>query len=235
MSDQNFDIEDLKDRLRRMLAKAEQSDNEHERDTFMRKVNELLEAHQIGIHEIRGRTGRDKDPFAHEVGTNKIYTSAVWHRGVAAALALYYGCEFIYVRKGPILKYTLVGRQSSRLTTELMLPYIFTQVAFAARNYMAEVKGRGLQMHERKATAEVGEALRRRILALVHANNAHRRDIESRALVPVDPMDEYLKQHWPRLRGGASAARDTTKTAREHADKISLHVQTEHDKKRMIT
>lgn len=227
-------LEKLKDKIAKLLAKAEGTKNEAEAAAFMAKVNELLELHQIEMHEIRGRFGREADPFGHEDGTANIYTSAVWYRGVAVALSKYYGCEFVYVKKGPFIKYTLVGRQSSRVTTELMLPFIITQVALVARKYMAEQQALGYRIHERAAAGHIGAALQDRIWRLINANKMHRSDLESKALVPVDNAEEYMSNVWGRLGKGTSTNRPTTAAAREHAETISLHVQTTQSKKAMI-
>lgn len=227
-------IEALKDKIAKLLAKAEGTNNAAEADAFLAKAMELLEKYQIDIHEIRSRTGRESDPYGHEKGTANLYTSAVWYRGVAVALARYYGCEFIYNKKNMNIIYTLVGRQSSRTTTELMLPFVLSQVTIVARKYMKEQLAVGHKIHERAATAHIGAALEQRIWKLILANREHRRDLESRALVPVDPEKEYIAKTWGRLGTGTSTYRNTTSDARRHAEDISLNVQATHDKKRMV-
>lgn len=235
MTMDNNGFEALKDKIAKLLAKAEGTSNAAEAEAFMAKVNELLERHQIAMHEVRGRTGRESDPMGKEKGAANIYTSAVWYRGVASALAKYYGCEFIYWNKGVVVNYELAGRKSSRVTTELMLPFILTQVNLVARKYVQEQRAKGIKIHERAATGHIGQALTQRIWRLIKGNQAHRTELESRALVPIDNLEEYVQQEYGKLRQGSSTWRATTADAKKHAETISLHAQTTHDRRKMVS
>src|SRR5690606_808930 len=140
-----------------LLAKAEKTDNEFEAAAFMAKVNELLEKHQMDLHQIRTHAGIEKDPTGHNAGETNIYASMIWARDLSGVLATYYGCRLVYWRKRNHYHYEVIGRESARTTFELMLPYIISQVRVQAKALVT--MGRTKSVAER----EVGHALTMRV------------------------------------------------------------------------
>lgn len=209
----------LKDKIAALLAKAESTDNAFEAETFMSKVNELLEKHQIEMHEVRSRLGQPADPIDMQIGGTNIYASMLWARGVAGMLARYYGCRFVYYKKGNHFQYDIVGTESARTTFELMLPFVISQVRVAAKPLAARV---GKSVAER----QVGHALEYRIYNLVPAAEERRASNEKNALVPVSDMDSRMEQLYPAIKTAKSKPLNFGSVAHDAASKISINVQT---------
>lgn len=211
--------ESLKTRIAALLAKAEGTDNEFEAASFMAKVNELLEKHQIEMHEIRATSG-DKDPMGKEDGETKLYASMTWARDVAGALALFYGCKFVFWRQGNHFPYATVGRASARQTFELMLPFVISQVRQRARKFAAE---RGITSSV--AEREIGQALWIRIHDLVRAAEESRENLAGKGLIPVSDLDAAMAEFFPVLKKGKARTATFSSSAREEASRIGIQPQ----------
>lgn len=212
--------ESIKSKIAALLAKAESTDNEFEAATFMAKVNELLEKHQIEMHEVRAAQG-DRDPVDMTIGETKLYASMSWAKDLAGGLARYYGCRFIFRKIGNHFRYDIVGRESARMTFELMLPFIITQVRLQAKRLEAERPGMSRSQWER----QVGHALWVRVSNMIPAAEAHRKDLESKALVPVSDVDAKVAELYSNLKEGKRRSVSISSAARDAADKVSLNVQ----------
>ena len=205
-----------------LLAKAEGTDNPFEADSFMAKVNELLEEHQIEMFEIRAMAGKDNDPIGKEKGGTNLYASIKWARDVAGALARYYGCRMIHWKRGNHFVYEISGRESARTTFELMLPFVISQVKVQARRLNERHVGyQSLSVWER----EVGQALFSRIWDLIPAAENHRAELSSKALVPVDDLQAFMDEQYPNLKKAKALKLSYTHQAKEAAEKVSLHHQ----------
>lgn len=211
--------ESIKTKIAALLAKAESTKNGFEADAFMAKVNELLEKHQIEMHEVR-KVGQDNDPMGKEKGTANIYASMSWANDLAGTLARYYGCRTVYWRVGNHTRYEVIGRESARTTFELMLPFIITQVKLQAA-----------RLHkERPVTASrwqknVANALIIRIARLIPKAEQHRDELAKNALVPVNPVGAHMEELYPKLKQARQRDLSHTQSAADAAEKISLHVQ----------
>lgn len=214
--------ESIKLKIAALLAKAESTKNEFEAAAFMAKVNELLEKHQMEMHEVRSARESAGDPMGKQKGEANIYASMMWARDLGGALARYYGCRFVYWKIGNHLKYEVVGRESSRVTFELMLPFVITQVKLQARK-LDGVTGNA-KSHSILAR-QVGQALEIRIWKLVGANDKRRVEITGRGLVPVDDLDAAMDQFFPNLKIKKSKPITLDQAAVDAAAKIGLHHQ----------
>lgn len=212
--------ESIKSKIAALLAKAEGTDNEFEAATFMAKVNELLEKHQIEMHEIRAAQG-DQDPMGKGVGETNLYASMGWARDLAGSLAHYYGCRFVFWRRGNHFRYEIVGRESARMTFELMLPYVISQVRQRAKRIAAEY-GKTTAVAER----EVGHALWVRIGRMISAAEAHRTELTGKGLIPVSDLDAAMADFFgDSLKKAKARSVRFGNAAAAEAEKVSLHVQ----------
>lgn len=209
--------EKIKAKIAALLAKAESTDNAFEAETFMAKVNELLEKHQLEVHEIRGANVVNADPMGWTRGETNIYASMLWARGVASALARFYGCRLLYGKNGNHVVYRVAGPESARVTFELMLPFVISQVRVSAKK---------LAIYYKKSSAErqVGQALEARIWRLVPKNDARRAELSENALIVLSDVDAFVdatadvKEAKPRILSYGAAAELA-------AEKISINVQ----------
>lgn len=214
-------IESIKSKIAALLAKAEGTDNVHEQDAFMAKVNELLERHQIEMHEIR-KAGTDNDPMTDIKG--EVTRSHEWPSRVGFALARYYGCKMRrWNQVGSKARYTwrVVGRESACVTFDLMYPFILSQVRQQARAFANEV---GISLA--KAERSVGVELEARLWRLVEVSDERRAANARNALVPVSDVDAYMND---RFGGPARQARAIKAAiyagADDYANKVSLNHQ----------
>jgi hypothetical protein len=183
----------------------------------MAKVNELLEKHQLEVHEVRGANEKAVDPMGWTNGETNIYASMLWARGVAAALARYYGCKLLYGKRGNHVIYRVAGPESARITFELILPFVIAQV---------RVQAKTVAMRYGKSSAErqVGQALEVRIWKLVPDREERRSELSKNALVPLDDVDAFVngtvnvKEVKPRAVSFGFAAQQA-------AEKVSINVQ----------
>jgi len=211
--------ESIKTKIAALLAKAEGTDNAYEQDAFMAKVNELLERHQIDMHEIRAHGG-DKDPMSNVTG--EMTRAHEWPSQVGWALARYYGCRMLRYNQATKAKYTwkAAGRESAVTTFDLMFPFIQSQVRQQARAY-----ARSTGLSQAKAERSVGVALAHRIWALVNRADERRASLEANALVPVSTLDAYVSEVFGETKKARKLTKGIYEGADEYADKVSLNHQ----------
>lgn len=198
----------IKKKITALLAKANGTDNEHEAEVFLSKANEWLERYQLKAYELNV-----EDPMGHQKGTAKADSMQGWTHTLGHYVAKYFGARIVW---GPLgtgsRPYTIFGPESARITTELMLPYIYTQVRAQGRKFAADrnksytdkyglnvfIRERAFKdgirpMSDSVGFRHVGMALADRISEMVKAAESHREDLVARALVPVDTTQELIK------------------------------------------
>lgn len=211
----------IKDKIAALLAKAEGTDNLFEADSFMAKVNELLERHQMDLHEIRKHSGVNADPMGHQSGETKLYASILWARRAGSALARYYGCKMIYWKRGNHFIYEIVGPESGRTTFELLFPFVISQCKQRANRLWIKHGEQSKSVWER----EVGQALEARIWKLVPQVEAKRAENEANALVPVDDLQAYVDEHLGKVKVNKKNNFNFGVEAAQAAAGISINVQ----------
>lgn len=214
--------ESIKLKIAALLAKAESTTNEFEAAAFMAKVNELLEKHQMEMHEVRSARESASDPMGKEKGETNVYASMLWARDLGGAVARYYGCKFFYWKKGNHFTYEVLGRESARTTFELMFPFILTQVKLQAKRLDGETgNAKSRSVLER----QVGQALMIRVDRLAHANAQHRVVLTGKGLVPVDDLVAAEAEFFPKVKIMKAKSIYLDPDAVEAAEKIGLHHQ----------
>jgi len=211
----------IKTKIAALLAKAEGTDNQFEAEAFMAKVNELLEKHQIDMHEIRAKMGANADPLGKGAGETNLYASMAWSKDVAVALARYYGCRTVWWKRGNHMNYEVFGRESARITFELMLPFVISQVKQQGRRLWLEHGVKSQSVWSR----EVGQALVIRIWALIPKAEERRADLGKNALVPVDDVQALVDATYSNLKSARAKTMKYTSAAREAAEKVSINQQ----------
>jgi hypothetical protein len=206
----------IKTKISALLAKAEGTDNEFEAATFMAKVNELMERYQIERHEL----GDETDAMGHQRGDFNFYASMTWAKLLIGQVARFYGTNLVTWKLGNHFKYDVIGRESARVTTELMIPFIVTQVRQKA-GMMARDTGKTRAICER----EIGQALALRLHNEVQKDAARRAEHAKNALIPVNENESYMKATYSDLKTAKAKTIRTSATARDHADKISIRHQ----------
>ncbi len=216
----------IKTKIAALLAKAESTDNAHERDAFMAKVNELLEAYQLEMWEVRGTA----DPMGKTRGEARVSDTMGYGRDLTWAVARYYYAEAVFHgwdRITPTKRaYSINGRESCRVTTEIMLPFIFSQVRQQARTMAKEANGYSKDQCERF----IANALISRVYRLIEARKAAAptaaaNEFAGKGLVLVDETQAYLTEQYPEMKLVKPRKLVSTTSAREAAERVSLHHQ----------
>jgi hypothetical protein len=142
-----------------LIAKAESTDSLAERDTFMAKALELMEKHQIEMFDLHV-----EDPIGFTLGVEGQAGPPSYKPMVQRALHRYYGGSSVIWNTGVGTKFVnhLFGPDSSRLTTELMTPFVWNQVV-----EQGKVWAREFHKPSSHGTRKVANALCLRIQRLI--------------------------------------------------------------------
>lgn len=225
----NIELEKIKEKIAKLLAKAEGTSNDYEAAAFMGKVNALMEEYQLSMHEIRA-AGADPDPLGKNNGEFNVYASfSGWGRQVISQLAKYYGAEVLWNNKrGNHYPYEVYGRDSARVTTELMIPYVISQVRRQAAQYS---KDNGVTLSV--AQKNVGYALTQRILKLLPEVEAKRSELSGKDLIPVSDVNSYMLSCVPDMRTKSRNFK-WARSAEDYANRVSIDRQAGFEKRAQI-
>lgn len=212
----------IAEKIAKLIAKAESTDNTAEAATFMEKAHQLMEAHGVSLLDV-GRLD-EEDP----VGTTRMSKPLKpWAVKVAMSLARYYGCrpiQFEDAKQNKMVAFS--GRQSARVTAELMVPFVMGQVRKLANE--------GVKAGDYKSAAvgqrSIGNALYLRINKMHEENKAQEQlqtqaeQARSTALVPVDIIKAEFEEQFPHS-VTIKTSFSSTASGREAAGKVNLNTQ----------
>lgn len=216
---------EMTDKIRKIIAKADSSTHPEEAAIFLEKAHKLMQENGLSLLDL-GRLDSD-DP----VGVDKWFytsfkTTPYWET-LAYALARYFGCRLIVTLKSDKNKlHSIGGRESARITYQLMWPFIMRQVkALAVANYKS-----GHFAHPKTAYKEIALALAIRISDIVREREAAEQRqastlMQVNALVPVDMIDAALAEVFPDMTKGKAKKITLTQHAIDEAQKVSLYTQ----------
>jgi len=212
----------IKDKISKILAKANGTDNEEEAAIFLAKAHEMMEKHQIDLDDL----GQD-DPMGRYVGLTGTSSSQTWMRHLLNQVATFYGATTVRTFRGKYFDTNVCGAESARMTTELMYPFIVEQVRAEGRK---EAKNMGLAPEA--AIRRVANALVHRLAAMnAEAHGKKREAIRTVAAknaltVRGTALTQYLESEFGTLRKSAGRATSTNAVAQAAAGRVSLHRQT---------
>lgn len=215
------DLSKIKAKIAALLAKANGTDNEHEAAAFAGKAQAMLEEYQLSLYDL----GED-DPMGHEKVFSGTPSSPTWKTHLVTQIARLYGCDTIKDGTG-FNKWDLKlhGRESARITAQLMIPFIFEQCRAAGRDLAAK----GHAGSAEQLTRRVANALASRIYQMCLEADKNREEVAGKAsahaLVVVNELRAYIEDLYPNLRKGISRTKRTTAAAKEAANNISLSRQ----------
>lgn len=202
--------------IKALLAKAQSTDSKEESDAFMAKAYEMMEEHQISAFSL------GEDPIGVTDGVTGQPGMASYKPQVQTALAKLYGAR-------PVIHYTegnrwivkLFGPESARITTELMTPFVWSQICVQGKAWGID-HGRDSQA----GTREVAKAFISRINAEVGRRSREaRREGTSHSLVVVDATKAFIATIYPNLGKVARKTKKISMNAMERAAGISTHQQ----------
>lgn len=205
-------------KIQKIIAKADSTTSDEEAHAFMAKAYQMMEEHGLSLMDL-GRLDSD-DPVGK---TEDVYTSSEnWKNYLAGEVARYYGCELVWVGvTTKSVSYTVFGRESARVTFQLMFPFILRQVMKLAT---AEVKA-GQYKTRHRAMVALSAALTARVMKLRQANEVRHVGSGLNALVPVDMIQVAVGEAFPHLKVRRTKLNYDNR-AQELAKNVSLNQQT---------
>ncbi|HVJ71219.1 MAG TPA: DUF2786 domain-containing protein [Sphingomicrobium sp.] len=220
-------------RIKALIAKANSTEHEAEAEAFMAKAASLLEEHQIDASKL----DTSGDPVIVKADAfEQTDSSPSWYKDLYVALGALFGCRA--VKQPKIIRTStglnrwgyaieLTGRESAIVTTDLMFPWVKSQVLAKGRE-VAKVTGKP----PAKQARLVGNALVRRIYRLVALERARtvgdgpKTEAARNALVVKDQVDAKFEEHYgDELDKERNVQRKSDWLSREAADSIGLHRQ----------
>lgn len=209
------------DRIRKVLAKAEGTDNTAEAEMLMLKVNQMLTEHNIELIDVESAS--EEDPVAVERGMFHHFVKDSWMKWTVIRLGQLYGCDVVWtkVTKNKTALH-VAGRESARITLQLMMPFVLKQLRHQAREYAKETG-----FSKAKSERHIANALNDRIKFLHYqAKAATEQRTGGVALVPVDEIQVAIDEEFNKIKSVTAGQTKTTHEAKERAEQISLHRQT---------
>lgn len=224
-------IDDIKAKIRALLAKAESSEHEGEASLFLAKAQELMAKHQLELFELH-----NSDPLGWLFPDTRYQAGPMAYKSqVHYAVGEYYGCKAVKV--GQVFrsmkasasntfiegwKLEFAGTESSRVTTELMFPFIWDQV-----NKQAKWVSKETGMNVSKAVREVAKALTCRIVKLIRARKAVPPPTVGScfALVAVNQIDGLMAERFGELKHSKPKTITLQAAAKRAAEGINLSRQ----------
>jgi len=218
MTTQNKDT--LAAKIAALLAKANSSEFEAERDAFMAKADQLMRDYQISMADVNN--ARDGDPLGLEIHEGG--TSRAWKHPLGVQVAKYYGCQYVSRRGAPKFTYTLVGRESNRVTAKLMFEYLIDTIMKASREQYKDERARNVSRESKGAM--LAERLR-------ELNKSKPLEHIGACLVPLDEASAYMREHM-KLRAVRSRSLSANVADRQWAQGVGLNMQAGSSRKQLL-
>jgi len=219
----------IAEKIRKIIAKADSTAHPEEASVFMEKALRMMEEHGLSLLEL-GRLDSD-NPVGVDMYFYESTKTTEWRQTLAGQLAKYFGCRLIVRRNkdmfGKIesIYHSLAGRESARVTYQLMWPYVLRQVMKQA----AEANRNGEYKHPPQAYKAVADALTIRLIRL-NRDKAETAPPQNgvNALVPVDLIQFAIDEAFAATGGTTRTAGKKLRhddNAMQRAASISLHRQ----------
>lgn len=206
----------IAEKIRKVLAKADGSTHPEEAAAFMAKAHKLMAANGVSLMEL-GKLG--DDPVGHTEAYHN-NNNDPWRFYLGSALASYYGCTMVGTKVENDRYWTVYGRESARVTFELMWPFVDRQVMALARREHKAGKYKSIPT----ARTRIATALRFRIGTLHDRDTKPLEGNGVNALVPVDMVQAYMDDHVGEVRKLRSKSK-LDANAVEVAKEVSLSEQ----------
>ena len=206
--------------IKALLAKAAGTDNEAEADIFAAKAHAVMEQYQVEVGDVLKDDPIDRNKPYAATTSSPSYKKFLWR-----SLARYYGCQtMLNWSSHTEYEIHIIGRESSRVTAELMMPFVMDQVRTAGR-LVASSTGEKVEACVR----DVANALVLRLNKLIAEQEKNEPTPATRsgknALVAVNAINQLMTQLYPRAKSGGGRSIGTSDAARGAAAGISLSRQ----------
>lgn len=215
----------ITEKIKQIIAKAKSTTSEAEAEALMAKAVDLMQKHQIDAWSL----GAD-DPLGFNRSDPRPKSGPSSYRPkLLAKLAAYYGCKVIYCQvatEGKHIKYSLeyCGPESARITTDLMMEYVWEQVVAEADRLSKEGHGDRGQMLRHVVNAL---CIRLDKLTAQAKEPAVPTEAAKNALVKIGTeVETYFGNRYSNVTMGRKSTIKWKQQAGAAASNISLHRQT---------
>jgi hypothetical protein len=216
--------------IKALLAKAAGTDNEAEASIFAAKAHEMMERYQIEVSDVLRDDPIDRSKPYSATTSSPSYKKLLWR-----SLARYYGCKtMLYWTGATTYEIHIIGRESARVTSELMYPFIMKQVREAGRK-LAERNGEKAEAVIRDVANALILRLDRLTAEQKQADPAPVTASGKNALVATNAINALMKELYPKSKPGTARGIGTSGDARGAAEGISLHRQTTTNSTKRLT
>jgi len=126
------------EKVRKLLALAQNNDNEHQAEAAANKARELLEAYNLDLAHVSKASGNGYAPRDKQKTSGGLYQ---WQRDLWNMTATLNFCKYWYIRgtyKGSTYQHELLGSKVNVISTRLMAQYLQDAVERLAREWVAE-------------------------------------------------------------------------------------------------
>lgn len=238
-------MSDILDKIKKVLAKAEGTDNPAEAEVFMNKVQSLLDEHNLTMSKVQHHRLDDPVQVTHFAATS--YKASNWTNDLVGFLARMYNCDAVIGTVGNHIYYHVVGRQSAAAAFKLMFPYLVSSVRRQAKAMVEEHRAKypelykykpkqipdkalrkqlaDLQVTSSKAERQIGRALGLRIGAMNYDRERTLDGDTRNALVPVSELESVKLEAFPDIGEAKEADWTVTPEAMRRAKEIGLEDQ----------
>lgn len=236
---------DIKEKITKLLEKANSTTHEAEAETLLAKARTLMEEHQISVFDLGG------DPFKANRGKGfQKGTQAQWRYDVEASLAEYLGLRVAIItfdhQPGERISravYDYVGSETAHITLDLMFPFVWGQILRLVNEETDRVMTRlnaGLwsplrgaefdseyRKNQRNLLKHTAEAMQGRLNELTEAAKGPQAPTEhANALIRIGgELDAFFQDLYPNLAPGRERLVDPSAAARRLAEQVRLEMQ----------
>jgi len=207
------------EKIKALLAMAASTKNMDEAAAFAAKAHEMMEKYQVDVDAIRA----SDDPVGHDYAYHTKAKNKTWQMSLASATARYYGCRSVFTWHENLYKVDIFGRESARITSMEMLPYLVATVNRCAREMAATTGWDGY-----KCAKQIGLELSVRLRTLAPPMEDAERSVVvtgQNALIRLDEINAMVEDAYPNLAQGRKSKFSTSGLARQYANGINLSGQ----------
>lgn len=207
--------------IKALLTKAAGTDNENEAAVFATKAAEMMEQYQIEVLDVVA-----DDPVDMTIGFRGRKDGPIRYKSrLCSAVGQYYGCRTVFATSDKELTVKLIGRESSRITAELMFPFMLLQCRAVAKK-IAENTGGKVSVCERDIINALIHRLQRLTNEQVGRTVQPKTSAGKNALIVQDAIKVKMEDLFPNLKTGRATSTGSSSEARKAAEAISLNKQT---------
>lgn len=219
-------MSDIARKILAIIAKAESTSSKDEGETFLAKAHKLMQENNLSMLDLGTL---EEDAIDGDIDAGAWYGG--YYGAVIAQLAQYYGCIVVTRYEGRKSLWSIFGRESARVTTSLMLPYVFREI----RRQAIAAHKLGEYSSASVGITRIGNALAVRIARMCKMNERQHSAETHNALVPVDRIELAIKTAFPKATTSAAKEIRYDRNAMSRASGINLNLQTgPADESRMV-